>query len=231
MDMAILINTPSLTVTHDSRLLKAETVAKVVGAVALLDEAKQVADRVREQAKQAADTLQHQTKIAFENEKRRGWQEGWEEAQASLSVELAEAAAARQVALHALAPDLVELVLEAAAKLVKGVERRHLFAQALDSINGLVYQARWARMRVAPSQLEEARAALDEAGQGIVSLVSLVADPSLGDTDCVFESDRGVCNASLAAQLYALEGAMTRAVSSIQAQTTAAAEADDRRVA
>ena len=56
--------------------------------------------------------------------------------------------------------------------------------------------------------------------------MSLVADPLLGETDCVFESDRGVCNASLAAQLYALEGALDRAVQSIQQQ---AADAEQRR--
>jgi type III secretion protein L len=181
---------------------------------------------LRQQAKQAAESLQRQAKIAFENEKRRGWQEGWDEAQASLAGELAEAAAARQIALHSLAPDLVDLVLEAAAKVVKNVERRHLYAQALESMHGLLYQARWARLRVAPSQLDEARAALDQAGQGMVAIVSLVADPLLGETDCVFESDRGVCNASLSAQLYALEGALARAVQTIQQQ---AVDAEQRR--
>jgi flagellar biosynthesis/type III secretory pathway protein FliH len=82
MDMAILINTPSLTVTHDSRIIKAETVNRVVAASALLSEAQQAADTLRQQAKQAAESLQRQAKIAFENEKRRGWQEGWDEAQA-----------------------------------------------------------------------------------------------------------------------------------------------------
>ena len=226
MDMAILINTPSLTVTHDSRVIKAETVNRVVAASALLSEAQQAADTLRQQAKQAADSLQRQAKIAFENEKRRGWQEGWDEAQASLASELAEAAAARQVALHSLAPDLVDLVLEAAAKVVKNVERRHLYAQALEAMHGLLYQARWARLRVAPSQIDEARAALDQAGQGIVAIVSLVADPLLGETDCVFESDRGVCNASLSAQLYALEEALARAVQTIQQQ---AVDAEQRR--
>jgi type III secretion protein L len=226
MDMAILINTPSLTVTHDSRVIKAETVNRVVAASALLSEAQQAADTLRQQAKQAADSLQRQAKIAFENEKRRGWQEGWDEAQASLESELAEAAAARQDALHSLAPDLVDLVLEAAAKVVKNVERRHLYAQALEAMHGLLYQARWARLRVAPSQIDEARAALDQAGQGIVAIVSLVADPLLGETDCVFESDRGVCNASLSAQLYALEEALARAVQTIQQQ---AVDAEQRR--
>lgn len=226
MDMAILINTPSLTVTHDSCIIKAETVNRVVAASALMDEAQQAADTLLRQAKQSADSLERQAKIAFENEKRRGWQEGWDEAQASLAGELAEAAAARQIALHALAPDLVDLVLEAAAKVVKSVERRHLYAHALESMHGLLYQARWARLRVAPSQIDEARAALDQAGQGLVEIVSLVADPLLGETDCVFESDRGVCNASLAAQLYALEGALDRAVQSIQQQ---AADAEQRR--
>ena len=226
MDMAILINTPSLTVTHDSRIIKAETVSRVVAASALLSEAQQAADTLRQQAKQAADSLQRQAKIAFENEKRRGWQEGWDEAQASLASELAEAAAARQVALHSLAPDLVDLVLEAAAKVVKNVERRHLYAQALEAMHGLLYQARWARLRVAPGQIDEARAALDQAGQGIVAIVSVVADPLLGETDCVFESDRGVCNASLSAQLYALEEALARAVQTIQQQ---AVDAEQRR--
>ena len=229
MDMAIWINTPNLTVTHDSRVLKAETVNRVIAASALLGEAQQAAEAIRQQAKQAAEALQRQAKIAFENEKRRGWQEGWDEAQASLATELAEAAAARQVAIHSLAPDLVDLVMEAVAKVVKDVDRRHLYAQALESVQGLLYQARWARLRVAPSQMDEARAALEAAGQGVVSLVSLVADPLLADTDCVLESDRGVCNASLSAQLYALEGALAKAVEAIQKQATEAEQS--RRVA
>ncbi|MES2888927.1 MAG: FliH/SctL family protein [Pseudomonadota bacterium] len=220
MDMAILIDTPGLAVTHGSRLLKGEAAARVIAASALMNEVQEAADALRQEAQQAAASVRKQAQQAFEQEKKRGWQEGWRtgrtEAQAAMASALAEAAAARQVGLHTLAPELVELVLEAATKVIQGVDRRHLFARAVESVDGLLHQARWARLRVAPRHLDEARLALDEAGQGVVSLVNLVADPTLGEDDAVFESDRGVCNASLSVQLAALEGALRRAVSVLQ---------------
>ncbi len=217
MDVAILIDTPALAVTHTGRVLKEPAARRVVEASALLDEARQAAEALLREARQEAEAQRQQAAQALEREKQRGWQAGWDAAQAALAERLAEAAAARQVALHALAPELVEMVLDATAKVIRGVERRHLFARALESVEESLRQASWAQLRVAPAQLAQARAALDAAGQGVVSLVNLVADPSLGDEDAVLESDRGVCHASLAIQLAALEGALQRALQAVPA--------------
>lgn len=229
MDMAILIDTPGLQVTHDSRLVPGEVATRVVEAAALMGQAQQAADRVHDEAQQAAETVRQQALCAYEQEKKRGWQEGWNEAQAALATALADAAAARQVALHALAPELVDLVLEAAAKVIQGVDRRHLYTRALASVDGMLHHAQWARLRVAPHQLDEARAALDTAGQGVASLVTLVVDPALGPDDAVFESDHGVCNAGLSVQLKALEGALRRAVDVIQGQASLPGDVDPQR--
>lgn len=215
--MAILIDTPNLAVTHEGRVLKGPVARRVVEAAALLDEAREAAEAVRQQAREATEAQRQQAEELFERERQRGWQAGWEEAQASLASALAEAAAARQIALQGLAPELAEMVLEATAKVIRGVERRHLFERAFEVVGGLLRNATWARLRVAPGQMAQARAALEAAGQGVLSLVNLIADPALGDEDAVFESDSGVCNASLSVQLDALQGALRRALEVLSA--------------
>lgn len=199
MDLVVLIDKPGCTVTARGRLLKQAEAGAVMQAADLLARA-----RARD------ELLLEQSVAGYEEALQRGLAEGVAQAKAQWTGRLAAAAAARRLALNDLAPAMVEMVVDALALVLRNANRRQLMAAALQAVEGLLTQARWARLRVHPSQADTARDVLGEfdarhAGAG---LVTVLADPSLGPEDCIFETDAGIADAGLQVQLAAIRGAL-----------------------
>jgi type III secretion protein L len=205
MDLVVLIDAPGFTLAGSGRLLKQPDAAAVTTASDLLARA------------QARDTLLlEQTRNACEQSRRSGWDEGMAEAREQMAHRLAAALAARQIALQSLTPALADIVADAVTLLVKGMPRRNLLGAALDSVSGMLKQARWARLRVHPTQADEARTALAEARAELaaVDIVTVVADAAIDVDGCIFETDVGIADASLPVQLTAIRAAVATAVAS-----------------
>jgi type III secretion protein L len=209
MDLVVLIDTPGFTVAGTDRLLKQREAAAVADASELLQRA-QARDKL----------LLDQTLAAYEQSRQRGWEQGMAEARDAMANRLAVALAARQTALQSLTPALVDVVADTVALLVKGMPRRHLLAAALDSVCGMLKQARWARLRVHPAQADEARAALAEARAELAAadMVTVVADAAVDADGCIFETDAGMADASLGVQLAAIRAAVATAVGALAAE-------------
>ncbi len=207
MDLVVLTDLPAFAVSTTSRLLKQRDVAAVTEANALL-----------RRAESRDKSLLDQTLAAHEESRQRGFAQGLEKATRELANRLAVAQAARHVALHDLTPTLVEIVADAVAVLVKNAPRRALLASALDTVSGMIRQARWARLRVHPTQVDEARAALAEARTDMAAadIVSIVGDAMINPDGCIFETDVGIADASLDVQLAAVRTAVTSALASIK---------------
>lgn len=206
MDLVVLIDSNDFVVASTSRLLKQRDVAALTDASQILKRA-QARERL----------LFDQTLIAFEQSRQRGWRKGMAQAQAEMAQRLAQAQAARQVALHDLTPLLAEIVADAVELLVKAAPRRALIASALATVGGLLRQARWAHLRVHPSQADEARVALAEARAAFIGaeIVSVISDASVEVDGCVFETAAGIADASLSVQLAAIRVAVEQAVTAI----------------
>lgn len=210
MDLVVLIDKPDFTVTGTGRLLKKAQ----AGAIAQADE-------LLEQAR-ARDALLHRQALeACEQARRRGLQEGLAQAEAQWATRLAQAAVARRVALRDLAPALVEMVVDATAVVLRGANRRQLMASALQAVDGLLKQARWARLRVHPSQADAAHETLSEfdARHGAAGIVTVVPDPSVQMTGCIFETDVGIADVGLDVQLATIRQALETAVTSLVAHS------------
>ncbi len=209
MDLVVLIDLPDFTVASKSRLLKKAQAGAVTEAADLL---------VR--ARSRDELMLKQTLNGYEQARQRGRRQGTAQAQAEWSGRLAAAAAARQVALRDLAPAMVDMVVDATAVVLRSANRRQLMAGALQAMDGLLKQARWARLRVHPSQAEMARTALGEfdAKQCGAGLVTVIADPTVQPEDCIFETDVGIADAGLGVQLAAIRSALEAAVASLVEQ-------------
>ncbi len=206
MDLVVLIDSPGFEALGTGRVIKPVQAAAVSEAGELLRLA-------RERDRQ----MHEQMHSAYEQARQSGWQAGLRQAQDDMAQRLAVAQAARQLALQDLTPTLVEIVADAVALLVKGAPRRALLASALDSVSGMLRQARWARLRVHPSQAEEARAALAESRAALAAadIVTVLGDMSIDVDGCIFETDVGMADASLGVQLAAIRSAVGAAVAAI----------------
>lgn len=206
MDLVVLVDQPGVTVTSASRVVKRHHVATVTQAAEVLQRA------------QAHEQLMlEKSRKHHEQERARGYNQGLLEAREEWAQRLAAAQAARHLALKDLAPTLVDIVVEGVSVILKNADPQQLMASALTSVEDLIKQARWARLRVHPQQANAARSMLDTFAQQAgskVDWVSVVADVSVAHDACVFETDIGMADASLSVQL----GAIRRAVESAVAQ-------------
>lgn len=206
MGMVVLIDSPDFRVTASSRLLKARDAAVVADAADLM-----VRAHLRDKA------LRDQTLAALAQSRQQGFEQGMTEARQAMASRLATALAARQLALQDMVPTLVDIVVDAVSLLVKDAPRRAGLGAALETVGGLLRQARWARLRVHPSQFDEAHAALAEARGSLaaIDIVSVVGDPALEADDCIFETDVGIADASLSVQLAAIRSAVGASLAAI----------------
>lgn len=219
MDLVVLTDLPAFKVVATGRVLKHADAAAVVSATELLT-----------QARQRDAMMVVQARTALEQARERGLSEGRAQAHAELAGRLATAEAARQVALHELAPVLAEIVADAVAVVMRSADRQQLIASAVAAVSGLLRQARWARLRVHPTQAAAARAALaaepadNAASASAAQMASVVPDASVSVDACIFETDVGTADASLSVQIDTLRRAIQDAAS--QLAVPAADDAD-----
>jgi type III secretion protein L len=204
MELVVLSALPGHTVAATGRVIKAADSAKVAQALALLESAKAITKERHRLVQEAVQAGHAQ-----------GLQTGREQARDEYAARLANAEAARHTTLRYLRPALVDVVMQAVELVVRGTDRQDLLAKALESVDMLVRQARWARLRVHPSAVEAARAALADHALGPAThmdIVGVVADADVGLDGCIFETDVGIADASLDVQLEALRVAVAAAV-------------------
>ncbi|MBA2723607.1 MAG: type III secretion system stator protein SctL [Methylibium sp.] len=220
MDLVVLIDLPELTVASKSRLLKKADAEHLTQAADVLERT-----RARDQL------MLKQTLNGYEQARQRGRRQGLAQAEAEWAGRLAAAAAAKQLALRDLAPTMIDLVVDATALVLRNADRRQLMTAALQAVDGLLKQARWARLRVHPSQADAARETLGEfdARHSGAALITVVPDPSLKPEDCIFETDVGIADASLDVQLGAIRSALEKAVASHVERAQACASATPLR--
>jgi type III secretion system HrpE/YscL family protein len=134
------------------------------------------------------------------------------EARAELAAQLLELAAEREKQLDALEPQVVELALLAARRII-GDELTVLPSRIADMVAPLLARVRRARqvtLRVHPADLEELHGCLAplRARSELSGSLALESDPALGRGDCVVISDAGVLDARIDTQLQALARAL-----------------------
>ena len=181
------------------KLIRAEAFWAWRDAGALLAQAQQDAAAVRQAAQEA-----------FAVEQQRGHAAGREEArreQAELMVRMADRTRSH---IEGVETRLVELVSEAVRKVIDdadaGIRVRSVVQRALALVRG----QKQLTLRVNPAQADALRADLDRllATFPTIECVDVAADGRIALDACLIESEIGVVEASLPAQLAALESAL-----------------------
>jgi type III secretion protein L len=202
MDLVVLSALPTHLLANKGAIIKSADATRSLSAADALAMAGQAVAR-QKQLVAGATAKGHQ----------KGLLAGGVQAQAEYAGRLARAEAARHAVLQELQPVLVDLVMQAVEVVVRQQNRQDLIASALDSIDALIREARWARLRVHPSAVEAARDALAQEHGGVSPnrIVSVIPDAGLSVDGCVFETDVGMADASLAVQLATLREAVEAA--------------------
>ncbi|MBC8130271.1 MAG: type III secretion system stator protein SctL [Rhizobiaceae bacterium] len=160
----------------------------------------------------AAETLA-QSRGAYEEERRRGYEEGLAAARLDAAERLLRENDALDRSLAALEGGIVDIVIESVRRLVAEFDDR---AKAETLVRRALKQMRRekrAELRVAPSQFDEMRGAIDGIIEDFpeVDLVDVVEDAALEAPQIILETSIGRVEGDLGASLQALEAAIRSA--------------------
>ncbi|WP_412025852.1 type III secretion system stator protein SctL [Burkholderia cepacia] len=196
----------------------------------VLATARDEAERIVAAAHAEADEIRARAQDEFATGQRRGYDAGRQDALAHWYRETAEWLARRRDLQMSMRQRMADIVVLAVERIVSSERPEALFARAADSVDRIVDANCHLRVRVHPGQRELAAAAFERAAAGWHERgrpvpITVIADRSLAPGACVCETDIGLIDASLSAQIDAVRLAVTRALQRTDDAGTRAPEA------
>ncbi len=173
-----------------------------------------------EEALQAAirqgEMIVAQSEAAYEAEKRRGHEEGLEQARMDSAEQLMENITRSVDFFGRVEARMVDLVMEAVQVVVYGFDDRERVLATVRNVLAAARSQKQMTLRLPPDRVELVRAEIDQilAQFPAVAFLDIAPDARLSGDACVLESEVGVVEASLPSQLQALRQAFERVLGS-----------------
>lgn len=199
MSSFTLIKSQNLEIQSQSRVLKADDYAVVLAAEQLIAQARIEAKKIIDDAR-----------TAYENEKKRGYEDGAEEGKAAQAEKMMTAMIESVHYFSEVETKLVTIVISATKKILSGFDdielTKGIVKQALDKVRN----ESKITLRVCPQHADTIRAQLKEitANYSNIGFIDVVADSRIDEAACRVETDMGSVDTSMDLQLKALHTAL-----------------------
>jgi type III secretion protein L len=202
MGMAFLIDRKQLALVSERKVLKQSEYLTALDAQGLLAEAERKAQAILAAAREV-----------FHQEQQRGYREGVAEGKQQMAAELASLSANAARTLQSLEEKIVATVMKALASILRGVDDKVFFAEALRQVSVSLRGEKFLALRVCPAQEQAALEALSAIGRelGTPNFINVIAEPSMALGACVIATEAGTVDASLDTQLAAIRKSITHA--------------------
>lgn len=210
--MAFLIPRDALTprrlaaaLPPDVRVVQSADLAALVQAQAMLDN-----------AHAQAEAIVNSAQAAFDAERRRGYEDGKQEALLDQAEKMIETVGRTVEYFSGVENEMVDLVMAAVRKVVDGFGDREKIMIVVRNALAVVRNQKQMTLRLHPDEIEDVRAHIIDvlAAYPGVGYLDLLADARLARGACILESEIGMVEASLEGQLRALQGAFQRTLGS-----------------
>ena len=180
---------------NSGSVVRAEAFSTVCDARALLDQAKADAARIVEEARSA-----------FEAERKRGFEEGTEEARLEMSAQMIEVVGSVVDYISTAEQDMVAIVSRALERILGEIPADDLIVKVVRSALVALRTEKQLTLRVSPDNVARVRERMSEilSPYPLIVDIHVVADNRLEVTGCILESDIGIVDASLEGQLAVL---------------------------
>lgn len=198
----LLVNKQNFQLASDRRLVKAADVAVVRTAEQIIAEADADAARIREEAK-----------VAFEEEKKKGYEKGLAEGKLEISMQKLDLVDSSVAFMESVEDKMADVVLKALRSCVVEIGDKEMVVQIVrKTMNAVIRTQRQVTLKVAPEMVETVRARVAElkAAYPTVETLDVVEDPRLKGTACLLETEAGVAEASAETQIAAIEKSIQR---------------------
>ena len=201
----LLIEKPNFTLASDSRLVKATDVATVSSAAEIIAAAEADAARIREEAK-----------VAFEDEKKRGYEKGLQDGKMEIAMQKLELVDQSVEFMASVEGKMAEVVMKALKSCVVEIGDKEMVVNIVRKTMGAVIRTqRHVTLKVAPEMVGvvKERVAALRSDYPTVENFDVVEDPRLKGPACILETEAGVADASVETQLAAIEQSIARHIS------------------
>ena len=201
----LLIEKPNLSLVSDRRLVKATEVATVKSAAEIIAAAEDEAARIREEAK-----------VAFEDEKKRGYEKGLQDGKMEIAMQKLEQVDQSVAFMEAVEQKMADIVLKALKSCVVEIGDKEMVINIVrKTMNAVIRTQRRVTLKVAPEMVSAVkdRVAVLRQDYPTVETFDVVEDPRLKGPACVLETEAGVADASVDTQFAAIERSLRRHLS------------------
>ena len=201
MGLAFLITSEKLQLLSERKVLKEAEYAALLDASGVVAAARQEARRIVQQATRQA-----------EDARRKGYEEGVQQARAEYAQRLVSDSLASERQLRALRTSMAGIVVKAVGQFIAEADPARLFETALLRVDTLIRAEPFVTVRVAPAQESALRQALEKlrAESNWTMSVTVQPDPALSFGACLVQTTSGTIEIGLDAQLDAFRRAVER---------------------
>ena len=198
----LLIGKPNFTLDSDRRLVKASEVATVKSAAEIVAVAEAEAARIREEAK-----------IAFEEERKRGFEKGLQDGKLEIAMQKLEQVDQSVAFMESVEGKMADVVMKALKSCVEEIGDEGMVVNIVrKTMRAVIRTQRHVTLKVAPEmvQVVKERVAALRTDYPTVESFDVVEDPRLKGPACILETEAGVADASVETQLAAIERSLNR---------------------
>ena len=201
----LLIKKDGFVLQSDRRVVKAADAATVRSAAEIVSAAEAEAARIREDAK-----------IAYEFEKKRGYEKGLSDGKMEIAMQKLDQVDQSVAFMENVEKKMADVVMKALKSFVVEVGDREMVVQIVrKTMNAVIRTQRQVVLKVAPEMVEAVRARIAELRLAYPTVESfdVVEDPRLKGAACILETEAGVADASVDTQIAAIEKSIRRHIS------------------
>ena len=198
----LLIGKPNFTLDSDRRLVKASEVATVKSAAEIVAVAEAEAARIREEAK-----------IAFEEERKRGFEKGLQDGKLEIAMQKLEQVDQSVAFMESVEGKMADIVMKALKSCVVEIGDREMVVNIVrKTMSAVIRTQRHVTLKVAPEMVSvvKERVSALRLDYPTVETFDVVEDPRLKGPACILETEAGVADASVETQLAAIERSLKR---------------------
>ena len=162
------------------------------------------------------ETIVAQSQAAYEAEKRRGYEDGLEQARMDSAEQLMENITRSVDFFGRVEARMVDLVMEAVQAVVSGFDDRERVLATVRNVLTAARSQKQMTLRLNPQQVDIVKSRVNEllAEYPGVGYLDIVADSRLKDDGCILECEIGLVEASMEGQLRALRTAFEKVLGS-----------------
>ncbi len=204
----LLIEKENFKLASDRRLVKAAEVGTVQTAEEIVAAAEAEAARIREEAK-----------VAFEEEKKRGYEKGLADGKMEIAMQKLDLVDSSVKFMESVEGKMADIVMKALKSCVVEIGDSEMVVQIVrKTMKAVIRTQRQVTVKVAPEMVDSVKARVDalRAEYPTIETLDVVEDSRLKGPACILETEAGVADASVDTQLAAIEKSIQRHLSARQ---------------